>query len=759
MIATENQLDILINILEKHFNYFPSILKGSRKELIDATLRLIADMGLKRFDKFIESLEMFKIHFPGCLEVARSRPNQRTLKILLSHLDDFPQRDQIAIYSILPDFPFPDQITKFLIKKHPQIPKSLEKDVLTCLVRIGTEAGIHYCINRVMALDDELHLHILREIGQKDLSFDLDRTREFIQRFESLPNADIKAGYLILISRGHEEFGFPMLINCLSKHPEPIVDAAIGSLIRMERYEQISQSLLDLYSSSRCYGLSMNIGIIHGIRYRVNQDPLALSQGMKIISYLLNEDSREAQLAAIEVANYFASDLRVVNWISSLLLSENHPALLEKALCYLEENPGDSVKEALLKAYDRDIPMIKLRTLEILASYEDQGLFDFYMEISEKEKSNPALAAAALLTASRGVPKGKEDLIAPYLKSEFNEIQSSAILAVLNCATQSLTGALERNYTHFTGKIRSLAALALFRLGVPYILDDLLAMLASEQSNDQKIAVEAIHEIFKYMQSTPVERISGEVLNLLEIYYRDSEFRDARESVLSLAEIPHILRIRELLLRGNAEEALQQLERIKTKDSQSFFLELAQLSILHQLGRDIEPEACLRLTNEDPGCILPYQILSNYLKKRKRKSEYLVNQLKLHEAIHNYNGDILRILGEFPMDEIGNHIYQKMMKIIASGGLPGNFETHQILHEIYWNRREYHRSFRHLCYGLFTMKQDEYLVDLINSAGKCGYLDRASAICEVSLKLNLKEDTAKKIARLLEGIEQIKKTV
>ena len=89
MIATENQLDILINILEKHFNYFPSILKGSRKELIDATLRLIADMGLKRFDKFIESLEMFKIHFPGCLEVARSRPNQRTLKILLSHLDDF----------------------------------------------------------------------------------------------------------------------------------------------------------------------------------------------------------------------------------------------------------------------------------------------------------------------------------------------------------------------------------------------------------------------------------------------------------------------------------------------------------------------------------------------------------------------------------------------------------------------------------------------------------------------------------------------
>ena len=53
MIRTEHLLEILKNILQKHFGYLPSILKGSRKELIDSTLRLIADLRLNRFDPFI----------------------------------------------------------------------------------------------------------------------------------------------------------------------------------------------------------------------------------------------------------------------------------------------------------------------------------------------------------------------------------------------------------------------------------------------------------------------------------------------------------------------------------------------------------------------------------------------------------------------------------------------------------------------------------------------------------------------------------
>lgn len=758
MIQTANQLEILNNILQKHFSYFPPILKGSRKELVDSTLRLIADISLERFDKFIETPEMFKTHFPGCLEVARSRPKQKTLKILLQNLDDFPQKDQIAIYEILPTFPFPDQITKFLIKKHSRVPKPLEKDLLECLVKIGTEPGIQFCLDQVNSLDDDLHQHILEEIGRQEITFDLDTTREFIQRFERISNAKIQAGYLTLISRGHTEFGFPMLINCLSKQPEPVINAAIESLIRLERHEQITQNILDLYSSSRWYGLSMNIGIIHGIRYQSEQDSLDLTKGMQIISYLLNEDSNEAQLAAIEVAQYFSQDPRVIDWISSLLLSENYPPLLEKALFYLEDNPSESVKQALLKAFDRDIPILKLRVLEILASYEDQNLFDFYLEITKKEKSNSAFAATALLTASRAVPKGKEDAIASFLKSDSTELQFGAISAVLNCATPSLTSTLERNYTNYTGRNRSQAAQILFRLGVPYILDDLLAMLASEQAYDQKVAIEAIHEIYKFIQTTPIEKISNEVIALLEIHYRESEVKTIRESVLSLTEIPHILRIRELLLRGSAEEALQQLERIKNPESESFFLELAEVFISHQLGRDIEPEVCLKLTNEDPDCILPYQLLSNQLKVRKRTTEFLVNQLKLYEVVNQYNSEILKILGEFPMNEIGNTAYRKFMKIIVEGGLPVNTEAHQILYEVFWNRRQYHRSFRQLCYGFLTISRDEYLVDLVTSAGKCGYLDQASAICTTGLKLNLNQETTKKLTRLLEGIERLKES-
>jgi len=393
-----------------------------------------------------------------------------------------------------------------------------------------------------------------------------------------------------------------------------------------------------------------------------------------------------------------------------------------------------------------------------LAAYEDQELFEFFIEIVKKEEAEPSLSSRALLSASRGVPKGQEGILESYLKSDSTELQSSAITCLLNCCTEGMTAALERNYTRYSGKNRTLAAVTLFRLGIPYILDDLLGMLASEQAQDQKVAVEAIHEIYQFIQDTPVESISKEVVDLLEISYRETESRIAKESLLSIPEIAPFLQVRHLVLQGEMEEALRLLHPIGNEEHDSFFLELAKLVISRDMGMDIEPESCLRLINQDPECIAPYQILSDQHKKRKRKTEYLVNQLKLFEVVHGYNGEILGILNEFSQSEVGSHLFQKLMKIVQSGGLPRTYQLHHILAQVHLSLRNYHKSFRHMCYGFLTMDNEDYLIDFTTCAIKCGYLEKASAICVKSLELSRDAEVLRKLNLLNKKIQELTKS-
>jgi hypothetical protein len=757
VIQAESLLDILGTILHNHFGYLPSILKGSRKELVDSSLKLIAEIRLHRFDSYIESFEMFKVNFPGCLEVARNKPTKGILKVLLKNLSEFPVRDQLGIYSVLPEFPYPDEITNFLISRHASVEEVVEKDLLICLIQLGTKKGLNFCLERVLDLDKTVHCQILQSLLLKKSRFDRETTRVLVQRFNQSETPELKACYLSLASRGDEELIFSTLVKSLTKQPEPIVNAAIEALIELGRHEQLSVQILELYSNSRFYRLSMNVGKVYGIRFQKSQDSDALSQGMKILSYLLNEDSRDAQLAALEIAEYYVMDSRVLDWVSSLLLSESHAQLLDRVMSFLGANPGESVKQVLKKAYDRELPNFKGRVLDILGSYEDLELFEFFMEVTKTEAAleDPSLACKALISASKAVPEGQGDRIQTYLSHEKPEIQAAAIECVRFYNGEGMRASLERNYTKYTGRNRTRAATVLFGLGVPYVLDDLLSMLASEQPQDQKIAIDALHQIYCFVRDTPLDFISREVIDLLEIAYRETESRLAKESLLTESEVSPFLQVRLWELEGKTEQALEFLNQPQFEDSESFFLDLGKIYFARKLGMDVEPEICLRLMNQDAGCLLPYEILGAQLREKKRKTEFLVNQVKLLEIVHHYNGEVLEMLGEFSQEEMNSALFKNLLKFCQTGGLPKNHTLHNILFQVHINLRHYHQAFRHMCYAFLTLESPNYLVEFATAAIKCGYLEKGSKICKEGIRLSPDTSIQEKLKLLEQKIREL----
>ena len=150
----------------------------------------------------------------------------------------------------------------------------------------------------------------------------------------------------------------------------------------------------------------------------------------------------------------------------------------------------------------------------------------------------------------------------------------------MNWHTENLKHCLERVYQTCSGENKSLAACVLFRLGTPYVLDDLLQMLESPQMADKKIALHAIYDIFQYLDTTPLDRFPKELISILEIHYREAEARVAKEDVLLDFYVEEVLTIRHLYGQGNlGEECKNYIDSLDPTFRRSFYVSLAQMWI------------------------------------------------------------------------------------------------------------------------------------------------------------------------------------
>ena len=326
----------------------------------------------------------------------------------------------------------------------------------------------------------------------------------------------------------------------------------------------------------------------------------------------------------------------------------------------------------------------------------------------------------------------------------------------MNWYTENLKHCLERVYQICSGENKSLAACVLFRLGTPYVLDDLLQMLESPQMADKKIALQAIYDIFIYLHDTPVDRFPKELISILEIHYREAEARVAKEDVLLDFYVEEVLTIRHLYTQGNLSECENFIQSIEPTFRRSFYVSLAQMWIQQRRNLDINSEECLRLTSQSPDCFLPYEILNRQYKKSQRKTEYLVNQMRLLESRQNYYQEILNILEDFSQEDIKSSTFKNLIKILRNGSLPLDHGIHHLFVRIYVKLKTYHKAFKHLSYGFLTMKQPGYLVELATSCMKCGYLEKASEICEVGFQIESNDVVRKKLKMLSEKIELLR---
>ena len=174
-----------------------------------------------------------------------------------------------------------------------------------------------------------------------------------------------------------EKIAVPTIIDSLSNCPEALITEAIQALIRLRLHAQIPSSFLTQYSSSSHYGLSCAVAQVYALNYITDKDKESLQIGIRIISFLMNEESKEAKLAAIKAANNFDSDPRIVDWIGSMLISETDQEVCEYAFKFLIKHVNENVKQFFIKALDKDQSQLKVLALNGLARFEDSELFDF----------------------------------------------------------------------------------------------------------------------------------------------------------------------------------------------------------------------------------------------------------------------------------------------------------------------------------------------------------------------------------------------
>ena len=86
---------------------------------------------------------------------------------------------------------------------------------------------------------------------------------------------------------------------------------------------------------------------MYALNYITDKHKESLQIGIRILSFLMNEESKEAKLAAIKAAYNFDSDPRIVDWIGSMLISETDQEVCECAFKFLIKHVNE-MKQFLL---------------------------------------------------------------------------------------------------------------------------------------------------------------------------------------------------------------------------------------------------------------------------------------------------------------------------------------------------------------------------------------------------------------------------
>jgi HEAT repeat protein len=690
------------------------------------------------------------------MDIISKKTQKRHVKVLLQYIFQFTRKQQSEALDVLSQLKDIPEISKFLISSYSKFEDSLKAEVLITLVKLGQPEGLIFALNTVVQLTPTDQPQVLQSMFENELLFDKPRTEILLERFKSTEALDLKAEYLKLLCKGDVELVLPVITSCLIKQPDLIVCSAMECLIVLDRLEDIPLDVLDAHSSTTFFRLAIIVATVYGLRYQREQDKKFLQKGLNILSFLLNESDRDSKLAAMEGAVFFKDDGRILDWIGSLLLSESDEEVLQKVCMVLEGIYTEPVKNLLLKACERRISSLQESAIRMLIQFKDADLFDYLVEYALKEKANTPLTVLAVEALSHIVPDEKESDYIQFLDDDNLEIQRAAILGCANWDSQESYKALELRYQEFSGMNKSVAGYVLFLKGAPYVLDDMLEWLATEKANEQRTAMVGLNEIYSYIKYSEAEDIHPDVINNLQVWYQDAEtkWRDSGNVLLDF-KLKLLMPLRELILERKYETALDYIDAQSAEDKGNFYVMLANLIATQQLKRDMEPEQCLNLIARASDCLVTYGILSDFFETNKRKAEYLLNQLQLLEARHEYFARLMQIMNEISKSELESPLFMNLLKIVDKAALPKDGSIHQIFTQILVKVKKYDQAFRHYTFGFYSMEHENYYPELAAAALKCGYFDLTDEICRTVSK-RCKPAQADRLRKLNQKLVEVK---
>jgi hypothetical protein len=550
----------------------------------------------------------------------------------------------------------------------------------------------------------------------------------------------------------------PHFEAALSSPVESVICAGLDGLLRAKKFNLIPGKILQSHASSRFFPLAAKVAEAYSLLSREKPHKDYFNKGMMIISSLLNESSREAKLSAITGGEFFRSDGRMVDWIGSLLFSETESEVFDKIFDFLQKCDGNTLKPLLVKACERNIPDLTVRALQVFEFLHFPELFDFLVELAHKQKHNhPLVAAAAVFAAAASIPEGREDDFVKFLDDDSVDLQRAAILGLGRVSPGIACKALEQRYQNFSGISLTQTEFVLFQKGAPYILDDLLMMLSKDNHSEQKVAVQALTEIFKWLRTIDPEEIEQDVVNNIQVWCREAETRaKASQSFFDDFDLSLLYELRKLSLREDYELMREKAEALCNIHADNFFLQVAVIYSNHCLSGEIVPETCFQVVSRADDFMLVYACLNKWYLRCKHKKEFLLNQLHIVEILHGYYGEILRLVNNIPRSDLEGPVFLNLLKIAQNASLPSDASLHTMFAQIMIKFRDYEKAFRQLLFGFFTNPGRNYMLELASAALKCGYLQKAAEICSLGAEEeNLTDSQKEKFNRLNEKIQDI----
>ncbi|MCJ8345124.1 hypothetical protein MJH12_06265, partial [bacterium] len=348
-MSSNKLLDLLEVILSPHFDFLPDIIKSPKKDLVHSSIILISDLKTSKYDDEVINKENLKEFFDSSLKIIKNKPRTIYMKLLTEQIFQLPMVQQIEVLNSFKNFNKAKEFTQFLLSNHEKFETHVKKDMLSTLGELGEIKGTDFLVEALNDVSREDESFILQKLIFYSCVFSREQTEQLKRRFQECEGVDLRALYLRLMAQGDLEVSFSLIMSSLQKQADLVVNAAIQSLIFLKKEAQIADSLLDIYANSNCFSLATSVAEVMAGRYKNNKSNDDLQKGLKIVSNLLNHSSFDARIMAVKAAKLFVNDDRMIDWISSLLLSETNEEILTEVLDFLQGNHRDNIKNILMK--------------------------------------------------------------------------------------------------------------------------------------------------------------------------------------------------------------------------------------------------------------------------------------------------------------------------------------------------------------------------------------------------------------------------